>query len=410
MKSRKRDSGRPVEPVRIRPASPAPIKEIREKDAPPKVRKREQKSGCLAGFMYFLFVLCLAVSLAVFAWMAAGDALSLNKRSFETTVSLPATQFTSETVETFDENGMPTGEKTITHVNIDYLSKTLRDAGLVQYEWLFKFFCRISNAETKVTPGEFTLKSSYDYRALISNLNANSGGIKTVDITFPEGFTMLDVFLRLDENGVASYDDLFEAAANANFKYDFLEGTEDYGAARLEGYLFPDTYQFYVGTEASSAINKLLNTFYYKFTPDMITQAGRMGYSMQDIITIASYIEKEAALDEDRPYVASVIYNRLSSGMTLGLDTTILYVHQDHEGEPDAEMLAEDSPYNTHIYPGLTPTPICNPGLASIYAALNPESTNYYYFYADIDTGKLNFFNDYNSFLNYANEHPNTEY
>ena len=87
--------------------------------------------------------------------------------------------------------------------------------------------------------------------------------------------------------------------------------------------------------------------------------------------------------------------------------STILYLYQDHEGEPTAEMLADNSPYNTHINSGLPPTPICNPGMASITAALNPAESNFYYFYADYDTGKLNFFTSYDEFVNYANTHPN---
>ena len=140
----------------------------------------------------------------------------------------------------------------------------------------------------------------------------------------------------------------------------------------------------------------------------MRSQTEKMGYSVKDIITIASIIEKEAKLEDDRAYVASVIYNRLAANMSLGMDTTILYLYQDHEGEPTAEMLADPSPYNTHINYGLPPTPICNPGMASITAALNPAESNYYYFYADMNTGKLNFFTNYNDFAYYASEHPNS--
>ena len=357
--------------------------------------------------MYFLFILCLSVALAFFAWMAASDVMALNKRSFSTTVTLPASAFTYEEVAVTADDGTVT-TKNVTHADIDAVSDALYRAGLIQYKWLFSLYCRVSNADTRFDPGEYELKSSYDYRALVQNMREGAGGITTVDVTIPEGFTMLDIFTRLEENKVSTMSEFMSAAAGYNFRYDFLDDGSYAGATRLEGYLYPDTYQFYVGMEASSAINKLLNNFYYKFNADMRSQADKMGYSVGDIVTIASIIEKEAKLEDDRAYVASVIYNRLNANMSLGMDTTILYLYQDHEGEPTAEMLADTSPYNTHIHNGLPPTPICNPGMASLTAALNPAESNYYYFYADMDTGKLNFFTNYNDFVNYANEHPNT--
>ena len=94
--------------------------------------------------------------------------------------------------------------------------------------------------------------------------------------------------------------------------------------------------------------------------------------------------------------------------MSLGMDSTILYLYQDHEGAPTADMLADTSPYNTHLHTGLPPTPICNPGMASILAALNPQESSYYYFYSDEDTGRLNFFTGYDEFNLYANTHPHS--
>lgn len=351
--------------------------------------------------MYFLFILCLSVAIAFFTWMAASDVMALNKRSFEATISLPASAFTSEEVKVM-KDGQET-VKNITHADISYVSSALNKAGLVNYPWLFELYCKVSNADTKFDPGEYDLKSSYDYRALVQNMRAGAGGISTVNVTIPEGFTLYDICKRLEEKKVASFDDLMDAAANYAYNYDFLSGSEYDGASRLEGFLYPDTYQFYVGMEASSALNKLLNTFYLKFNADMVSQAGKMGYSVKDIITIASIIEKEAKLEDDRAYVASVIYNRLNSGMSLGMDSTILYLYPEHEGEPTAEMLQEDSYYNTHIYDGLTPTAICCPGMQSILAALNPAESNYYYFVGDDESGKLTFFTNYDEFAWYVN-------
>ena len=213
---------------------------------------------------------------------------------------------------------------------------------------------------------------------------------------------MYKIFKTLEEEDVASYADLMEAAANYSFNYDFLDSEKLGDAARLEGYLFPDTYQFYIGMQASSAINKFLENYNYRVTDDMESRAESMGYSMDEIINIASMIEKEAANNDERQLIASVIYNRIRSGMTLGIDATILYVHPDHEGEPDADMLEEDSPYNTRIYSGLPPTPIANPGLASINAALYPSDTNYLYYRLDEESGTHRFFQTYEQFLAFS--------
>lgn len=373
-----------------------------ERDYRPVRQSHEYKSGCLGGIMYFIFIMCISIILACLAWMASSDMLALNKPDFSASVTLPMSIFESETVDTLDEDGNKTGTKRVTRADIDYLADTLKEAGLIEYKWLFKTFCRISNAETKVSPGEYELKSSYDYRALIQHMRPGASGAVTVKVTLPEGFTMRQIFLRLEEKGVANFDDLMEAAANYTFNYSFLEGLPEGDATRLEGYLFPDTYEFYVGMQSSSAINKFLENFHYVQTDEMLRQAENLGLSMHDIIKVASMIEKEAANDNERSRIASVIYNRLNANMPLGIDATILYLFPEHEGAPTAEMLEIDSPYNSRLYTGLPPTPVSNPGLMSILAALNPDHTNYYYYALDTQSGEHRFFtnaNDFNAFV-----------
>ena len=351
------------------------------------IRKKHHINSFSLGFLTFLLLACIAIGLALFMWMAASDILALNNDKLEVEVDLPDSIFTVSS----------DGKTKI--ADTSYIADLLYDKGLVDYPWLFEAYCNISHAESKFDPGTYELKSSYDYRALIQNMREGTGVLKTVTITIPEGYSMYQIFKKFEEEGVASYDDLMEAAKSGNYKYDFLDGLDDLGSSRLEGFLFPDTYEFYINMDASSAINKMLNNFYQRFNSDLITACENSGYSIHDILKIASYIEREAKFDEDRYKVSAVIRNRLNAQMYLGLDTTILYVHPDHEGEPDAAMLVEESDYNTRngFHFGLTPTPICNPGMASIQAALNPEpNCYYYYFYADIDTGHLTFFvNDY---------------
>ena len=372
--------------------------ETSERDYRPIRQSHEYRSGCLGGIMYFVFILCVSVVLACLTWMAASDMLALNKSPYTTTVTLPMSIFSSETVDTFDEDGVKTGTKRVTHADMEYVAQTLKEAGLIEYKWLFEMFARFSHADTKIKPGEYELQSTFDYRALVQNMRPGSGSAVTVSVTFPEGYSMRQIFLLLEEKGVANYDDLMNAAATYKFNYDFLDDQESEEATRLEGFLFPDTYEFYVGMQPSSAINKFLENFHYRMTAELLARMEERGQNIHEVITIASMIEKEAADDEERATIASVIYNRLHADMQLGIDASILYVHQDHEGAPTGEMLKEKSPYNTRVYKGLPPSPICNPGLMSIIAALNPSQTDYYYYALDTETGHHRFFNDENEF------------
>ena len=361
-------------------------------------QRDDNQTGCLGGLMYTVFILCISIIFACLAWMAASDMLALNKDSFTATVVLPESVFRSELVDVTDDDGNVTGQKTVKRADISYLSNTLKQAGLIEYRWLFESYCRIAKADTKVKPGEYELKSTYDYRALVQNMRPNGGGAVTVNVTLIEGMTMHEMFVMLERRGVSSYEELMEAAKDYSFNYSFLDGTEGKDAVRLEGYLFPDTYNFYANMQASSAINKFLEQFNDFLTDEVQKQLEESGYSLRDIVTIASMIEKEAADDEERANIASVIYNRLNSGMVLGIDATILYVHPEHEGAPTAEMLKEKSPYNTRRSAGLPPTPICNPGLSSLQAALRPSQTEYLYYALDVSAGRHRFFTNQEEF------------
>lgn len=359
-------------------------------------KSRDMRIGCLGGIMYFVFVLSVSIILACLAWMAASDVLALNKVSHAAVVDLSDDIFTAETVQVTDEEGNVTN-KVITYADIDAVADILEANDLIEYKWLFKFYCTISNASNKIAAGSYELSTDYDYRALVKKMNQYSGAAVTVEVMFPEGYTMQQIFEKLEENKVASVEDLMEAAKTFSYNYSFLNPEELGDANRLEGYLFPDTYQFYAFMEPSSAINKFLDNYSRRVTDEMEAQAAAMGRSMDDIVIIASLIEKEAGSDEERATIASVIYNRLAQGMPLQIDATIHYVTGKQEIDREAGDLEIDSPYNTYVVTGLPAGPISNPGLASIQAALNPAKTNYLYYALDTATGTHKFFRDYGS-------------
>lgn len=387
--------------------------EIEERDFRPIRFRRDGRIGCLGGLMYAVFVISLSIICACGAWMAAADVLALNKQYVEATLTLPKDIFTTEEIEIKDDDGTVTGTKEILVADVDYVTDALKDNGLIEYKWLFKLYAKISHADRKVDAGTYNLSTNLDYRALVKGMTTASESMVVSTIMFPEGYTMEQIFTKLEENDICSKDALYEAAANYNYKFEFLSGMQEGDAIRLEGFIFPNTYDFYQGEQASSVIYKFLEALHYQITADMLKQCENRGLTFREIVTIASMIEKEAANNDERALIASVIYNRLNSGMTLGLDATILYIHPEYSGGLDIpkDILSEDSPYNTHLYTGLTPTPICNPGIASIKAALKPADTNYLYYALNMETGTHEFFTrkaDFDAFVA-TQDYGNTE-
>ena len=328
--------------------------------------RRERRTGCIGGILYAAFVISVSLLLASLIWMAAVDVLGLGTEDEQINVHVP---------QGFE---------------IEDITEILYDAGLIRYKFLFNIYAGYSSAKDKITAGSYVLNTNYDYRMLVQGMTARVGKRVETTVTIPEGFTLAQIFALLDDYGVCPAEDLWEAAKNHDFKYSFLDKSTLGDELRLEGFLFPETYNFYVDSTPAQAITTFLREFNKRFTEQYTERAEFMEYSVRDIITIASMIEREAGDDEERPRIAAVIYNRLDSGdyPNLQIDATIHYAIA---GTGRAFSTDIDSPYNTYICEGLPPGPISNPGIASIRAALYPESTNEYY-YALNRSGTHDFF------------------
>ena len=354
------------------------------RDFRPIRRRRYYRTGLVGGIMYFLFVICVSVALACFAWLAADDMLSLNKEYLEAEVYVGS------------------------DMSVDQVATELQTKGLIRYRKLFALFGKFFHADEKIEPGTYNLSTKLDYRALIQNMHHYTGWtgeeLATVKVTIPEGKTVMETFQILAEHGVCPYETLMECAATETFDYSFLADIPKGDATRLEGYLFPDTYEFYADSSPKAAICRFLDNFGDRIGDRVTEQAAAQGYTLREILTVASLIEKEAGGDLERATIASVIYNRLQSTSYpyLQIDATIQYAMGEHKEHLTNEDLQVDSPYNTYLYPGLPPGPIANPGLASIRAALSPESTGYY-FYALNKNGKHEFFSSYSAFERFIN-------
>jgi len=372
-----------------------------ERDFKPIQKRRDGKTGCLGGLMYFIFIISISIILACVSWMAASDVLALNKEDKTADVTLPDTVFSEVKQSVKDSSGKST-EKTVSSANIGEVARILTDAGIIKYPSLFELYSGISDAKFKINPGTYELSTQYDYRAIVKKMQYGSDSQVRTMVTFPEGFTMEEMFKRLEENKICTYTALMDCAANTEFSYKFLDNIPLGDSKRLEGFLFPDTYEFYQGETPEATIDTFLQIFHNKLTAEMWDLAEAKGLSMRDVVNIASMIEKEAANDKERPQIASVIYNRIKSKMPLGVDATIQYILPTHETTLTAADLAIDSPYNTRLHAGLPPTPIANPGMASITAALKPATTSYYYYALDKSTGIHKFFTnsgDFNAFV-----------
>jgi len=295
------------------------------------------------------------------------------------------------------------------HVNVQVppgftmegITDMLYEAGLIRYRALFSIYAEFSNAEDKISEGSYVLNKNFDYRALVQGMTARAGVRVETTVTIPEGLTLAQIFSLLDSEGVCSEEALWEAATNHEFNFHFLDPGTLGNRLRLEGFLFPETYNFYIDSTPTQAILRMLREFNRRFTEEYTERANDMGLSVHEIVIIASIIEREVRDDTERPRVAAVIYNRLENPNfpRLEIDATIHYAIAG-TGIPFTTEL--DSEFNTYIHEGLPPGAISNPGMPSIRAALFPDSTNEY-FYALNLYGTHNFFTNYNDHRNFVN-------
>lgn len=373
---------------------PAPQR-VRQENPP--VRKRRPKNKHAYGLLsiphilttivWLALVVAIGASLGRMLWMCAADVLAFGRP--DQTVYVTITK--ADTLDTVAEK--------------------LHRAGLINYPGLFKLYGKLSNIMDDLSIGTYELNTLYDYHALSTSMSEKPAMRVTVKVTIPEGYNCAQIFKLLEEKEVCTVAELENYASNSQFAdYWFLEGTERGNKYCLEGFLFPDTYEFYVDSDAKEVYIKLLAAFDYRFTDTMKEKLVKLNeylnakmkkqgldqsyidshqITIREVVIIASLIEKESSGIEDDSYnISSVIYNRLTNPGNhpyLGLNSTLVYYTG--RSELTSEDFQDDHPYNTYTRPGLVPGPIANPGRASLDAALDPSDTGYYYFVLNPKTG-----------------------
>lgn len=371
-----------TEPEELPAEEPATEKKKRKK----RRKKKKDPYGLwgiphiLSTFIWGFLILAIGVSLGRTVWLCATDLLALGKEGI------------SVTIEVGPED------------TLDDVAIKLKNSGLIEYPKLFTLFAKVTGKGENLLRGtiEFNMQDDpddskmivYDYNAIINALSYRGTKYDEIDVLIPEGYSCAQIFALLEKKGVCSATELEKYAAEGDLgDFWFLEGIPRGHKYCLEGFLFPDTYKFYKGDEAERVIKKLLNGFDNRFTDRMIDKVVALNkrygtnYTIYELVTMASIVEKETSSDLEGYTIASVFYNRLRNPGKypyLQSDATVKYdVDYRSKGQVVTSTQINNSPYNTYTHKGLPAGPICNPGLASLDAALDPEDTKYYYFIWD---------------------------
>lgn len=279
------------------------------------------------------------------------------------------------------------------------IATILGDRGLIKNEYFFRIHCQRLGYDSQFKYGEYTLTKSMSVDEIAEILMAGVVLAETKRFTIPEGYNIKQIAQTLAKSGIITESAFYNEVENGDFDYAFLDGCPP-GRERLEGFLYPETYEVFEDVTAYEVVDKMLAQFNLLYELKYYARAQELGMSVREIVTMASIVERESVAEEERPIMAGVFYNRLEEGMKLESCATIQYIL----GEPKEFLTNADteipSPYNTYLHEGLPPGPICSPRIESIEAALYPDENNYIFFVLSEElNGTHMFSHDYNEFL-----------
>ncbi|MBE6540628.1 MAG: endolytic transglycosylase MltG [Ruminococcaceae bacterium] len=335
--------------------------------------------------IYLVFVLIAAVYCSYFAVTGINDMFALV--SLEKEANVTVTEATT----------------------IDDVTEALKEQGVIKYPWLFKLYCEVygDGTDVKLIPGDYSIPDNLNFSNILYRLTTVKVERTAVWVTVPEGYTVDQIIDLLVSKGIGTKEKYVDAINNYPYKHEFVQLLDEMGYSedrvyRLEGYLFPDTYEFYTDTAEYLVINRFLNNFNSRFwrfyDEEYKADVEAMGMTFDDIVTLASLVQMEAKHIIDYEPISYVFHNRLNHSNTypfLESDATIQYFLDARKEDLTQEDLDTDNPYNTYLYAGLTPGAICCPGLDALEAAIYParpvdangKEINAYYFVSDV-TGK----------------------
>ncbi len=339
---------------------------VSHEDTVRKVKDGIEKVGGKAAVGFLAFILISTILLSYVGITCLGDMLAINRSDENVTVDIPADATYSEIID------------------------ILKDNKLIKRKGFCKMFTKFRGFdEGTYLSGQYYLNSKMGVEGMLKDIMAAPVTAESISLSFPEGWTATQILEKLEKYDVCNSAKVLTAMRTGKYNYDFLNDVTDNKNRflKLEGYLFPDTYDFYVDADPNYVITKFLDNFNSKWEDEYDNRAAELGLSRDEIITIASIIQKEAANSDQMKVISSVIHNRLNHQAdypTLGCDSTALYISNyvtPTVGE--AQGAVYYSAYDTSAIKGLPPGPICNPGIDAIRAALYPSDTDYYFFAHD---------------------------
>lgn len=271
--------------------------------------------------------------------------------------------------------------------SLKMISQRLLDEGVIKNNKTFELYVKLKGVGNELKAGKYMVLPEYGVEDIVIMLGEGRVVDESIAVTFPEGYTLMQMADAIEQNGFSKDDFIKEAGDIDKYQeqFDFLSSITNKQERTLEGYLFPDTYYFKQDDTGEIIVQKMLSRFDEIWTEEYKNQADDSGRTLDQIVTLASIVEQESKFDEDRPNVAGVFMNRLESGMKLQSDVTVLYALGVKKEQVLYKDLEVDSKYNTYKYSGLPVGPIGSFGQASLEASLNPAQHDYYYFIAKKD-------------------------
>lgn len=343
--------------------------EKKEMKAREKVKGRNNRG--LFRCVWISMILLVSIALTRYLMVGVDDLLAVSRASGSAQVEL-------------EEN-----------CSVGDVADVLKEQGVINNSFFFTMYCLVTGADDGFGQGSFTLDTNLDYEAIINYLQTTGNRQDVVTITFPEGLSLLEVAQKLEENEVCTVEEVLEAANSGEYdNYDFINAidNEEDRYYKLEGYLFPDTYDFYKGEDPKIALGKMINNCQNRFSKETRDEIQEQGYTIDQVLTLASIVQAEATDEKDMRMVAGILINRLEDGASrdiyrLECDSTTYYPYRSKSQVPEEERDTFKSTYDTYTIEGLPPGPICNPGMDAIQAVLEPssESAGMYYFCHDAD-------------------------
>lgn len=350
-----------------KPLATAPQQVPQPQRKPRKKRIRRANYSAYGGIVLATLVLCCSIIISLFVIVVGRDFLGIDTNNNVFTLYI-------------EENW-----------SITTIADYLYENGIIQYPQLFTQYAKLRVGDGSVYPGDIDVMPSMSYSDIIESLTEMREAHATVRVTFIEGCTLSDAAKILEENEVCSAEEFIFAFNTNVYGFDFEShvGSSSMKFYKFEGYLFPDTYDFYVGDSVYNIVKKIKERTADILNSDVIKQCQDMGYTLDEIVTMASILQLESGVHDEMKKVASVFYNRLNTPDVyprLQSDTSYRYINNVIKANSSIDFQDMYDAYDTYVCNGLPVGPICNPGADAIDAALHPDSTPYYFFCSNLET------------------------